>query len=132
MSARNPGVNTQMLTPNEGNIGGPCFILQQTTVVGTASYSLHHGAAPFKYKVIAAFGYMTAAGGGADTVQLQDKAGNAITDALSVAALGDTATFTFTQINDANNVIEAGSDDLVVVTADGVACHVCALCVKEE
>jgi len=108
------------------------FVIGTTTSAGTSSYSMHDGHAPFTYVVTGLLGYMRAAGGAGDTVQLTDLAGNAITEAINLAALADNAFFQAQTINDANWVIENYADDLLVVTASGAVCVVIIDCIRAD
>jgi hypothetical protein len=132
MSAKYPGVNTAEVTPYEPNLGGHNLVLGKTCTASVSSYSLHTGNAPFQYRVVGLRGVMTGAGGAGNTVQLTDKAGNAITEAINVAGLAANAVFTAQTIDATYATIEKWVDDLLVVTTGGATCIVLVDIVKYE
>jgi hypothetical protein len=132
MSAKYPGVNTAQVAPYEPNLGGHILVLGKSCSTAASSYSLHTGNAPFQYVVIGMRGIMLSNGQAGDTVQLTDKAGNAITEAVNVAALAANAVFNATTIDATFATIEKWDDDLIIVTASGTTCIVLVDIVKYE
>jgi len=90
------------------------------------------GPAKFPFKVIYAWGVMTAAGGASDTAVLQrvqDGTTAAITNTADLSAFSDTDQWDWSQLNDANWQVAEG-DTLQVTTASSPAIEVFALCMR--
>lgn len=103
--------------------GGIPFIVHAVCVAGTSTYQLFPGGAPFKCRVLGMSGIMTGAGASADTVALQDGAGNVIVAAVDVSALSDKDKWDSSTVDDAYWDIDAG-ENLKVVTESGALCFV--------
>lgn len=129
-----PGITPDSLARHGNEHGAVPFLLEVKTVAdatvfypkGFAAGSGSHQS----FRIAAAFGVMTGAGDVGDTVKLVRVASGSavdITDTLSVAALGDKATFVFTSFDDGQNLILEG-DLLRVVTASDALCNVYIMC----
>ena len=119
------GIFPLQLGPHGGVYGGLAFWLGKRTVAGTATYQLFPNGNPFprSVRVMGMMGIMTGAGAAADTVQLQDKDSNAITEAVDVSALSDQDKWDCSVVNDAYYEIKPG-DNLKIATASGALSEV--------
>lgn len=92
------------------------FVVNVITDTTGTSFKVFPSGAPFACRVVGLQGIMQGAGAGGMTLVLNDNAGNAITDSISLAALPDRAVFDAAAINDARWLVNKG-DVLAVVTA---------------
>lgn len=125
------GISGPHLAPIRDYWGGVTFWLSAQTLVGTSSYPLFPGGAPFAVKVIRVRGIMTGAGGAGDTVQVKDGSSVAISNAINVAALSAKDTFEETTIDTATYAIQKGQN-LTLVTASDALALVFVECVRYE
>jgi hypothetical protein len=101
------------------------FEIRFQTVVGQTAYNWVNDSRR-DLLVTRAYGYMTGAGAGGDSVVLQRvRAGSvtAITDTADLSVFSDTDQFDFSQINDANNRINQ-TDTLRLTAASDALCNV--------
>jgi len=112
------GIFPLQIGPHGGVYGGLAFWLGKQTAAGTSSYQLFPNGNPFprSVRVLGMMGIMSGAGAAGDTVQLQDGSSNAITEAVSVAALSDQDKWDASVIDNAYYQIKPG-DNLKIVTA---------------
>lgn len=119
------GIDPYQLGDHLEVYGGVSFKKEIVTIAGTSTYQVFKGGSPFNgtLRVLGMSGIMTGAGAASDTVQLQDKNSNAITEAIDVSALSDTDKWDASQVNDAYYDVKPG-DNLKVVTASDATCRV--------
>lgn len=96
-----------------------------SSVGTTANHTLFNAESPHM-KVICAWGIMSGAGAGSDTVKIDDGT-NDLTDTVDVSAKGDTDLFLVGEIDDAYQVLAKGSS-LIVTRASAAAVDVYILC----
>lgn len=111
------------------SLGAVPFLFQKQTVAGTSTYQIFPGGAPFSCQVVGFFGTMSGAGGAGDTIQLQDKSGNAITDAIDVSALTTKDVFDCATLDSTYWTITKG-DNLKIVTASDALAYMLVKLVK--
>lgn len=110
------GITPEQLGQHRGALGGLAFRLMKSTNTTDSTYQLFPNGSPYDcVRVLGMTGIMTGAGGGGDTIQLQDGSSNAITEAVSVAALSDKDKWDASVVDDAYYTIYKG-DNLKVVT----------------
>ena len=135
--ASHPGIwalnCSPMIKTEDATNGLVPFMLGLSTAVGTATYRVHSGHAPFSYIVLGVRGIMQAAGAAGDTVQVFGHGGSAITEVINLAALVDHATFAAQTLDlTGAGIIRSWSDDLVIVTASDAQCIVMVDCLRAE
>jgi hypothetical protein len=120
---------TARVIANIADLGiGIPFAIQAQTAAGATEKVVFNANAPFKVRVLQAFGTMTGAGAAGDTVKLTDGT-NDVTNAVDVSAKGDKATFQFGEVDDARHDI-AANGTLKVVTASDALCLVTIIGVR--
>ena len=126
------GLNGRSLARETNYNGAPVFIYKATVTTSDSTVDLIGDTANFSFRVIYAWGVMTAGGGASDTAvlqRIQDGTTAAITDTADLSVFSDTDQFDFSQLDDANWDIQEG-DTLQVTTASSPACEIFALCVR--
>lgn len=115
-----------------GNPKGAVPFVYSAAMTSNTSTTMGPEQAEFPFRVILAWGFMTAAGTSSDTVVLQKVSGgttSAITNTADLSAFSDTDQFDLSQIDNANYRIGKG-DKLQATAAGGAQCEVYALCVR--
>jgi hypothetical protein len=96
-------------------------------VSAAGTVKIHKGPSERRLRVKGVHGVMTAAGG--TSVQVQDLAGNAISDAIDVSALADKAVFSASTIDDTYWDIDPhAGEGLQVVVVGAVSARVYVQC----
>ena len=119
----------------QGRLGHPqgaCPFVFSVAMTSNTSTTMGPEQAEFPFRVIQAWGIMTAAGTSSDTVVLQKVSGGSttsITNTADLSAFSDTDQFDLSQIDNANYRVGKG-DKLQVTAAGGAQCEVYALCVR--
>lgn len=109
--------------------GAPVFVLHASADTSASSFSFDGDPVQLKkFRVIQAWGIMTAAGAASDTAQVQIDS-NAITEAVDLSALADKDVFDFASLDDAYYDV-ARDGALKLVTASAAQCDVYLLCVR--
>ena len=119
-----PAVNERIGgTLSTVNIGIP-FVIEVPCVAATDTYKVYDADCPDKLRVIDAWGVMTGAGAGGDTVKITDGT-NDITDTVDLSAVGDTDRFAIGEIDDAyHDILPGGSMSVVTASAATVTLYI--------
>ena len=124
MNAGGGGIDPGQLGWHKLALGGIPFSLAKVCVAATSSYELFPDGSPYtQVRVLGMRGIMSGAGAAADMVQLQDKDGNAITEAVDVSALSANDKWDASVISRTYYDILKG-DKLKIVTASGALSEV--------
>lgn len=117
------GIEPFQLGDHRENWGAVPFKISVTTNATDSTYQLLGGGSGFngRLRVIGFSGIMTAAGGAGDTVQLKDKDGTAISEAVDVSALSAGDKWDASVIDSTYYNVDNG-DKLQVVTASAALC----------
>jgi hypothetical protein len=116
-------VDDTTLVLQEAPLGG-------TFVLEAGVGKIYDANAPFKFKVLAIFGYMTGAGAAGDTIKLTNGTSD-ICAAVDVSAKADTDFFVAAKLDDAKYQI-AKDGTLEVVVASDASAKLVILCQRTE
>jgi hypothetical protein len=124
----NSGKHGAPLQNDNVNGGAGVFLLTQQTVSGTASYAVV-GQAEFPFRVVDVWAVGTAAGGGGDTLNVENGT-DPITNDLDISGADKTVVRAGT-IDDAYHKVSKGGS-LNVTTASGAVALVYILCARDD
>ena len=116
----------------QGNFhGAPLFVISFAgAAAGVNDTTFYVSNAPFRFRVVDFWGYMTGAGAASDTVKLVSGDGD-VTDAVDLSSHGDTDRIITGELDDANNVVPQGGS-LKITTASDASVQMFALCVRVD
>lgn len=119
------GIDPRALGYHRGAWGVIPFAIGKVCVAATATYNLwpDTGSPYAQVRVTGMYGIMTGAGAAADTVQLQDKNSNGITEIVNVSALSANDKWDASVIDRTYYDI-LGGDNIKIVTVSGALTEV--------